>query len=133
MRIVLVLLLSMLLGACNPFDANDTPWVGYATQKKTGRLAWWVLSKSSYSDCIDTIRWETSGSRAGAALFRPPLGCGYSGNEYWRVWLVNALAANMDDFECIARAFDPEAAAAGRRYSPVLKGFPNETTGYRCE
>lgn len=132
MRIVLVLLLSM-LGACNPFGANETPWVGYATQKDTGRLAWWVLSKSSYGECLDTMRWETSGNRASAASFRAPLGCGYSGNQYWRVWLVNVLAANMDHFECIARAVDPASAAAGRRYSPVLKGFPRETDSYRCE
>jgi hypothetical protein len=46
---------------------------------------------------------------------------------------VNVLAANVDDFECIARAFDPASAASGRRYSPVLKGFPHETESYRCE
>lgn len=123
----------MLMGSCSPSGSGENPWAGYATHKETGRLAWRPVSKARYGACIDATRWEMSSESAGAASYRPPLGCGYSGNQYWRVWLVNQLAANMDDFECIARFSDKAAAADGHRYSPVLNGFPRETESYRCE
>jgi hypothetical protein len=129
-----VLLLSLLVSGCNPLEeANNSPWTGYATKKDGGRFEWWFVGGDNFRDCIEMMQWETSGGRPNTAWYRPPLGCGYSGNNYWRVWMMNVWSGNMKDFECISRSLDPASTKSGRRYGPVLKGSPHKTDLYQCE
>jgi len=53
--------------------------------------------------------------------YSKPVGCGYTGKSYWRVWVMNELVGG-DHFECIARFFDRNAAKNGVTHAPILKG-----------
>jgi hypothetical protein len=133
-RAALAIVASLLLAGCELLeDANKAPWQGFATNKRSGRLEWWFIGKSSYRDCIEMMQWETSGDRVNAQWYRAPLGCGYAGNNYWRVWLMNEWSGHSQDFECIARSFNPANTAEGARYSPLLKGSSRQSDSYRCE
>ena len=59
------------------------------------------------------------------AWYSEPVGCGYHGNSYWRVWLMNLVHGDKD-FLCIWRSVDGEKDNVG--YGPLLKGYPTRGT-----
>ena len=51
-----------------------------------------------------------------------PIGCGYRGNDYWRVWVMNRLWGG-DQIGCIRRMTSNIETEGGMAYSVQLKGF----------
>jgi hypothetical protein len=63
------------------------------------------------------------------AAYSEPVGCAYSSNSYWRVWLFSLLYPD-NLIECIWRS--PEAKTIKAGYGAFLKGFPKNSTGGYC-
>jgi hypothetical protein len=123
LRLLWLLLIAKCLSGCDLFkDGNARPWHAYAWSKSKNSTEWWFTTFETYRDCVEATQDEVS-TGPNKQWYSEPVGCGFSGNNYWRVWLMNWWYARSNDFECIARSSDAESAKAGRSYGPVLKGY----------
>jgi hypothetical protein len=121
--VTLLLIIAGYVYAHSEKEDNARPWHAYAWSKRGNRAQWWFTSFETYRDCVEATRHEVSTGPNGA-WYSEPFGCGYYGNNYWRVRLMNWwYDAKSNDFECIARSSDAESAKSGMTYSPVLKGY----------
>ena len=75
-------------------------------------------------DCLDAVANAVNNPPYNA-WYSEPVGCGYHGNSYWRVWLMNLVHGDKD-FLCIWRSVDGEKDNVG--YGPLLKGYPTRGT-----
>jgi hypothetical protein len=112
------LLLTLFLGGCDVLeDSNPRPWIGYAYNKDAGRFEWEWNDWKTKRDCVEAMLniVETRPAMA------KPIGCGYRGNNYWRVWIINMLWGGSE-IGCIAKMTSSVEAEAGMEYNVHLKG-----------
>jgi hypothetical protein len=111
------------------FDSAPDPWIGYARNRAENRLEWISLGQGmkTHTECINELKRLASDSDSN---YSEPIGCGYEGNNYWRVRFMNALWGG-NELACIAVDEDPEAASTGRLYSVALD-VSVEGQGWHC-
>ncbi len=105
-------------GAYYSVDSSDRPWIGYARHKSDNTYELWAVSYQTHRDCIEGMKWGVSNPPQ-QQWYAEPVGCGYFGNDWWYVALMNRVWGG-DQIKCIARVTDKEAAAGKRRYSPMI-------------
>lgn len=108
------------LTACAEGEPKDAPWQGYATNKNSGELQWFLSSYVSRSDCEHGTRTTIASS---SSYYQEPSGCAYSGGNKFVVYAIN-LYSMGSDMMCLARSTDLSARKDGTLYGPVLKGYP---------
>jgi hypothetical protein len=101
-------------------DTTTAPWIGYAWHKGNKRLEW-VNQYETLGECINKLKHIISDDAFNSQFYSAPIGCGYNGNSYWRVWLMNALWGGRE-LGCIATREErkEEATDTGMLYGPVL-------------
>jgi hypothetical protein len=125
-----VVCLALCVSGCDLLeDSNSRPWRPYAWHKKDGRQRWWFPTYETRRDCLEATRHAVA-TVPQSEWYSEPVGCGYIGNSYWRVRILNSL--NNVNYECIAKNSDADAAKAGESYSPVLKGYPRPQGSVYC-
>jgi hypothetical protein len=123
----------LLLAGCEHLfeDNNKRPWTGYAWNKLRKEYEFWFPTYETQRDCIESMRYGVTQDTFNREIYSDPIGCAYSGNNYWRVWFMNTLFGGTH-FECIARSTDANAAKLGAVYSPVLIGSPRRGEHWYC-
>ena len=96
---------------------SPKPWSGYAWNPNAKRAEFWFYEFETKRDCIEIMRHAVADSK----YYSEPIGCAYSGNNYWRVLIMNTLFGGAQ-IMCIARTTSTGAGASGMVYSPVLQG-----------
>jgi hypothetical protein len=129
MRTLLPILIALLVGGCEKFEAPDRPWYGYAWSKKELRLEWWFNNHETLRDCMEKMEYDIAYS-VHTEWYSRPIGCGYRGSNYWQVWFMNGMGGNKQ-IQCIAKATSKEAIEAKMRYIPVL-GTQTRGDGWYC-
>ncbi|MCA1452072.1 hypothetical protein I6F35_02430 [Bradyrhizobium sp. BRP22] len=127
--LMLVVLVSSFLGGCDLL--NDTaakPWMGYAWNMKQKRVEWFFNSFETHRDCEESMLHAIE-TPPNDQWYSKPIGCGYSGNDYWRVLIMNALFGGKD-LGCIARSMN--GSANGMGYGPVLDRTNKRGEGWYC-
>src|SRR4051794_29219059 len=101
--LVAVLLLALAAGAgagaYYSVDSSDRPWIGYAFHKSDNTFEWWSNSYQTRRDCIEGMRWGVSNTIQ-QQWYAEPVGCGYFGNDWWYVALMNKMLGG-DQIKCI--------------------------------
>jgi len=116
--VVISIFLIFLLTGCNVATSN--PWLGFATNKETGKIEWWLSSYPSHRECIRNMYWQVKNDEFQKENYKEPFGCGYLSNNIIDAVLRNELVGDMQFFECLADSKNPEAEKMLVRYSPVL-------------
>jgi len=129
-RFISVACLAVWVGGCDLFqDSNPRPSHAYAWNKNDGRLEYWFTSFETRRDCIEATR-DAVATTMQKVWYSEPVGCGYFGNNYWRVRLMNAPYSA--DHECIVRNSEADAVNEGRIYGPALKGYGRPQGNLYC-
>lgn len=128
-QLILMLFVGAVLVGCSD-DAPQQSWGGYAWNIKAERAEWWFSSWESRRDCVEAMRYAVNHAPQNA-WYSEPVGCGYSGNTYALVWLMNTLWGGKH-IQCIVRSSDPEARKSHSLYSPLLDGYPRHGKNYYC-
>jgi hypothetical protein len=111
-------LIALLAGGCDLLeDSNPRPWIGYAYDKGAGRFAWELDDWKTRRDCEEALLHIVE-TRPGTTR---PVGCGYRGNNYWRVWFMNTVWGGSQ-IACIARMTSEVETEGGMAYNLRLKG-----------
>jgi hypothetical protein len=114
-------LLALTLGGCDLFeDSNPRPWIGYAYHQNNSRFEFELNDWKTERDCREAML-HIAATRPGTTT---PVGCGYRGNNYWRVWIMNGLWGGSQ-LGCIRRMTSSVEAEGGMTYNLQLKGFPD--------
>lgn len=109
--------ISILFG-CNV--SHENPWSGFATNKKTEKIEWWLSSYSSHSECMKNMYWQVKNDEYQKMDYKEPFGCGYMSNNFLDAVVRNELVAERKNFECLAESKNPEIEKMFAKYSPVL-------------
>jgi len=124
----ILFLLLFLLGGCVPGEPQR-PWNGYALNRESQKYEFFFSDFETVHDCQESMRAEvTPGVSGNAAWYSQPVGCVYSGNSYWWVWLMNSFFAG-DQFGCINSIIREDAPF---RYGISLKGQTKRDTDSYC-
>jgi hypothetical protein len=104
-------LAALALGGCDLLqDSNPHPWIGYAYNKDHGQFEWEWNDWATERDCRESMLRIVE-TRSGMTK---PVGCGYRGNNYWRVWIINELWGGSQ-IDCIARKTKVTATRRSQR------------------
>lgn len=121
----MVLALSFMLAGCN--EISPRPWVGYAWSKGDKRFEFFFADYERLQDCETLMKASVQPGSENSKWYSEPIGCAYSGNNYWLVWWMNSISKNPG-LGCIRRDTSTEAATARVTYSVQLKGYSLEPT-----
>ena len=129
-RVTVLLALTLSIAACGLLE-NDTkrPWVGYAWNKEKQRYEWWFINFETRRDCIEMMRYKVKNEQP--QWYSEPIGCGYHGNNYWLVWVMNTFFGD-EHIQCIWKSTDPDSVKAGIIYGPLLTGYPRQSGSGYC-
>jgi hypothetical protein len=124
-----VCLLAVILCGCDILqDSNPRPWIGYAYNKDSRRFEWEFNSWATLRDCKESML-NVVEARPGMS---EPVGCGYRGNNYSRVWIMNMLWGGSQ-IECITRMTKAVETEGGTGFNVKLKGSPDRRgDGWYC-
>lgn len=118
LKIILIIVLALAVAGCDFFrDSTPNPWIGYAYDRNAGRFAWELNDWATARDCKEAMLYvvQTRPSMA------EPVGCGYRGNNYMRVWIMNAIWGG-NQIECIIKMTSSIETKGGTAYNLKLKG-----------
>ena len=117
MRRLILCIACLLLGSCDVFnDSTPKPWMGYAWNVEKKRTEWFFSAYETHRDCEESMMHSVE-TAPNNQWYSKPIGCGYNGNDYWRVVVMNALFGGKD-LGCIARSLNGNSSGMG--YGPVL-------------
>lgn len=111
------LFISTLLG-CDL--SSSSPWNGFATNRETGKVEWWLSSYASHSECMKNMYWQVNNDANQKVYYKEPFGCGYMSNNFFDAVIRNELVGEKQNFECLAESKNPQAEKILAKYSPVL-------------
>jgi hypothetical protein len=128
-RCAVISLTAIALGGCDLLqDSNARPWIGYAYNKDSGRFEWEWNDWATERDCRESMLGLVE-TRPGMAK---PIGCGYRGNNYLRVWIMNTLWGGTE-IGCITKMTKSIEAENGIAYNLKLKSNPDHRgDGWYC-
>jgi hypothetical protein len=124
-----VSILALVLGGCDLLqDSTPRPWIGYAYNKDHNRFAWELNDWRTERDCKEAMLHIVE-TRPGITM---PIGCGYRGNNYWRVWIMNWLWGG-DQIDCVTKQTSTVELEGGMAFNVKLKGSPDRRgDGWYC-
>ena len=122
---------ALMLVGCDPLhDSAPKPWMGYAWNAKEKRIEWFFSQFETYRDCQESMQ-NSIETPPNNQWYSNPIGCGYSGNDYYRVVVMNAIFGGKE-LGCIARSLDPEIQKSGLGYGPILSKEIKRTDRWYC-
>ncbi len=127
MKVALSMIFLLLTG-CGA--ESDTPWRGYAWNKSDSRFEWFYVWKETQEDCIKSMEFEVVNPPSNQ-WYSTPFGCGYSGNSYFKVRLLNEILGG-DHIQCVVRNTAAGAKTQKVLYGPLLEGFPTSGRDFYC-
>lgn len=128
MRYILILIFFIV--GCDTHE-NEYPWSGYAWNKEESKFEWFFIHKETLEDCIQAMEFAVS-TPPHNAWYTTPISCGYHGNNYYKVWLMNEVWGGSH-FKCIVKNTHPEIKEKKMVYGPLLEGYPSKGKDYYCQ
>jgi hypothetical protein len=109
-------------------DSTIAPWMGYIWNSAEQRYEWLPLAQfKTLNECQSSLE-----RHVGTFSYTRPVGCAYSGNNLFRVRIMNALYGGAN-YTCIAESATPaEAEKIGMRYGPAIGPVPTDPNNWNC-
>src|SRR5712664_2934638 len=127
----IVAMIALLLCGCVPEEGNNRPWRGYAWNGKQQRSEYFFSHWEAARDCREGMLASIARRSISAECYSTPIGCTYTGNNYWIVRLMSAWEG-ADQIGCIRKSTNAEAAKGFYVYGPALKSFDQRTESSYC-